>query len=261
MAELGIYAWQMTEKAHKDFKAEKVGFDIKNPIYIAPENLFPETYGSHPEELKKIVINGRKEMEKELVSTFKMDEEKAKKIAKEHIKATFDISHANVWRKYFQSKPGESVESRDKRFNTWLLGETQKLLDDGIIGHIHVSDNFGFHDEHLTAGDGNAPLKEFIKQAKKAGLSEFIVESGSFNPTTSLPDTWMHFDSPVYAMHMPGFNESAWTDPTIGATRHGWNNFYRSYFGRTEGPRYVVGEFSPSEDFKGAPFYSGLGID
>ncbi len=261
MAELGVYAWQLTNKAHSDYKKGEANFDIKNPIYIAPENLFPETYGSHPDELKDIVLKGRKEMTNELVKTYKLDEEKAKKLAKEHIKATFDISHANVWRKYFQSKNGETVEDRDKRFNKWLLGQTKKLLDEGIIGHIHVSDNFGFHDEHLTAGDGNAPIKEFIKQAKEAGLKEFIVESGSFNPMTSLQDTWMHFDSPVYAMHMPGFTQSSWTDPSIGATRHGWNNFYRSYFGRTEGPRYVVGEFAPSEDFKGAPFYSGLGID
>lgn len=261
MAELGVYAWQMSENAMKKGQGEDGQLKLKNKIYIAPENLFPEVYGSHPDELKDLVLKGRKEMANQLMHTYKMDEEKANKLAKEHIRATFDISHANIWRKYFQSKPKESLEDRDKRFNTWLLGKTKQLLNEGIIGHIHVSDNFGFHDEHLTAGDGNAPIKEFIKQAKAAGLKEFIVESGSFNPMTSLPDTWMHFDSPVYGMHVPGFKADPWTEPSIGATAHGWNNFYRSYFGRTEGPRYIVGEMAPSEDFKGAPFYSGLGID
>jgi hypothetical protein len=71
----------------------------------------------------------------------------------------------------------------------------------------------------------------------------------------------MHFDSPVYNIHVPGFKIDPWTEPAIGTTPYGWNNFYRSYFGRTEGPRFVVGDYSPSEDFKGAPFYSGLSIE
>jgi hypothetical protein len=266
MAELGVYAWQMTEKTKRegqggeDEKGNKM-LKLKNDIYLAPENVFPEAYGSHPDELKNIILKGREEMVKELTKRYKVSEDKAKELAKNHIKATFDIGHANIWRKYFISKEGESLEARDKRFNEWLLKETKKLVKEGIIGHIHVSDNFGFHDEHLSAGDGNAPIKEFIQMAKAEGLNEFIVESGSFNPLTSLPDTWMHFDSPVYNLHVPGFKLDPWTEPSIGATSHGWNNFYRSYFGRTEPPRYIVGEYAPSEDFRGAPFYTGLGID
>ncbi len=249
MAELGIYAWQMTNKAHKDYKDGKAPYDLKNPIYIAPENLFPEVYGSHPDELKEIILRGRQYMVKQLKDQYKMDEKKAKELAQKHIKATFDIGHANMWRKYFVSKEGESLEERDKRFNQWLIKKTKKLVDEGIIGHIHVNDNFGFHDEHLSAGDGNAPIKDFIENAKKAGLKEFIVESGSFNPLRSLPDTWMHFDSPVYHVSVPGITRDTWTD------------FYRSYFGRTEGPRYIVGEYAPSDEFKGSPFYSGLPLE
>ena len=76
---------------------------------------------------------------------------------------------------------------------------------------------------------------------------------------TSLPDTWMHFDSPVYGMHVAGFTKDTWTDPS--AAPNGFNQFYRQQFGRTEGPRYLVGETSPSEDFKGAPFYTGVGLE
>jgi len=215
-------------------------------------------YGAHPDELKNLVIKGRKAMQKQLMSTYGMNKEKAQTLSKKHIKATFDIGHANVWRKYFKSKEGESLDSRDKRFNKWLLGKTKELVDEGIVGHIHISDNFGFHDEHLAAGDGNAPIRDFVEQAKKAGLNEFIVESGSFNPLTSLPDTWMHFDSPVYGMHVAGFTNDTWTDPN-SAPR--WNNFHRSYFGKTEGPRYLVGDMAPSDDFKGAPFYTGVSLE
>jgi len=45
----------------------------------------------------------------------------------------------------------------------------------------------------------------------------------------------------------------------------GWSNFYQGYFGRTEGPRFIVGSYAPSEEFKGlqpgSPFYSGLSLE
>lgn len=249
MAELGVYAWQMTQKAHDDFKNGKTHYDLKKDIFIAPENLWPETYGSHPDELRNIVLKGRKAMVEELKSNYGMKEKEAEKVAKKHIKATFDIGHANMWKKFFVSKPDESLEDRNKRFNKWLLGKTKELVDEGIIGHVHVNDNFGFHDEHLIAGDGNAPIKEFIEQAKKAGLKDFIVESGSFNALISLPDTWAHFGSPVYHVAVPGI------------TRDGWTDIWHSYFGRTEPPRYVVGDYAPSTEFKGEPFYTGLSLE
>ena len=260
MGELGAYTWQMNEKAKKDYAEGKTPFKLKNDLYLAPENLFPEMFGSHPDELRELVEKGRAAMVKELTSKYGVKEKEAEKLSKKHIKATFDIGHANIWRKYFKSKEGESLEERDKRFNKWLLKKSKELVDDGIVGHIHISDNFGFHDEHLAAGDGNAPIKDFVEQAKKSGMAEFIVESGSFNAMTSLPDTWMHFDSPVYGIHVPGFTHDKWTDPS-SAGRAGWNDVYRKYFGRTEGPRYLVGDTAPSEEFRGAPFYTGIGLE
>ncbi|NTV22956.1 MAG: sugar phosphate isomerase/epimerase [Nanoarchaeota archaeon] len=250
LSELGRYAMQFSQKAHNDYKSGKAAFDLKEDIYLAPENLFPELYGAQPKELRKIIETGREQMIKDLVTYDNKSESEAKKLAEKHIKATFDIGHANIWKKYFVAKPGETEEQKNTRFNKWLLKETESLVKDGIIGHVHISDNMGFHDEHLTAGDGNSPIKDFIKQVKEnSTLREFIVESGSFNPNTSLPDTWMHFDSPVYGLQVSGFAQNKWTD------------VYRSYFGRTEPPRYVVGEYSPSEEFKGSPFYTGLGME
>ncbi|MBD3204390.1 hypothetical protein GF327_08925 [Candidatus Woesearchaeota archaeon] len=249
MADLGVYAWQQTKNAKKKFKQGKRNYDLKNDIYIAPENLFPETYGSHPDELKNLVKQGRDAMIKKLKSNYGMSDAKANKLAQKHIKATIDIGHMNVWRKYFVSNPNESLEERDKRFNKWLLKKTKTLVDEGYVGHIHINDNFGFHDEHLSAGDGNAPIKEFIEQAKDAGLNEFIVESGSINPMRAMPDAWHHFGSPVYHMHVPGVTADTWSD------------FWHSYFGKTQKPRYIVGSYSPSQDFRGAPFYSGLDLE
>ncbi|MBU0758403.1 MAG: hypothetical protein KKF44_10120 [Nanoarchaeota archaeon] len=250
MGELGVYAWQKQNEAKKEFENGKRPYALKNDLFISPENLFPETYGAHPDELKILVENGRKEMAKELQEFYGKGKKEAEKIAEKHIKATIDIGHMNVWRKYFMAKKGESLESRDKRFNKWLLTKTKDLVDKGIVGHIHVNDNFGFNDEHLSVGDGNAPIKEFLEQAKSAGLKDFIVESSGVNPMRALPDAWDALGSPIYHMHVPG-----------GGGDGTFSDVWHSYFGKTEKPRYIVGSYSPSADFKGAPFYSGLDLE
>ena len=229
---------------------------------MAPENLFPENYGSHPNELKNLILKAREATANRLVDrNYFSSKAEAEKEASKLIRATFDIGHVNIWKKYMVPKhDNETEEERDKRFSSWLMEKLKPLMQEDekgnapIIGHIHVSDNFGFHDEHLTAGDGNAPIKEFVQLAKQNGFDEFIVESGSLNPNITLPDTWAFLNSPVYAMGRP----------TVG-TPVGWSNFYQGYFGRTEGPRFIVGSYAPSEEFKGlqpgSPFYSGLSLE
>jgi hypothetical protein len=75
---------------------------LEKPLFVAPENIFPEAYGSHPQELKNIVVESRKKMEEELVSKRGMNRNEAKKVAGDHIKATFDMGHANTWKKFFK---------------------------------------------------------------------------------------------------------------------------------------------------------------
>ncbi|MBS3108033.1 hypothetical protein J4468_03905 [Candidatus Woesearchaeota archaeon] len=163
IARLGVYAYQK-EKEKK----------LERPLYIAPENIFPENgYGAHPDELKELVQKSRKAMAEQLIEKkITGDKKEAEKIANEHIKATFDIAHANTWRKYFKGS--------DKEFDKWLKGKVEDLAKSGIIGHGHLSDNFGYYDEHLTLGEGNAPIGHFIDTMKKAGMKEpFIVEGGA----------------------------------------------------------------------------------
>jgi len=225
--------------------------ELKNPLFVAPESYDANMYGSHPDEMRKIILESRKKMVDELSGPrYKYDEKKAEEIANKTIKATFDIGHVNVWRQHFERRQGESLEHLDKRFNNWLVDESKKLAKEGILGHIHLSDNFGFDDEHVTPGEGNAPIKEFVEEMKKAGLKKFIVEPGSFNPTTALPDTWSMLGSPVYSIARPGIPNT-------------WTEIHRSYFGRTARPFYVIGEFGKtiSEDYIGAPFYTGLPLE
>ena len=240
IAKLAMYAYDI-EKSRKTSK----------PIVIAPENIFPETgYGAHPQELKELIVGSRKDMVEALKARH-ISETEAKKIAEEHIKATFDVAHANTWRKFFKWKEGETPESHNKRFNEWLIKEVKNLNKEGIIGHIHLSDNFGYFDEHLTPGQGNTPLKEFVKEMKKSGFKgEMVAEPGAQGQGfihEAMTGAWEHLaTSPIY-------RTSKWTD------------VQDSYFGQTMSPVRIVGKYVPSQEYlgieKGAPFWSGIGLE
>lgn len=227
IARAGIYAFEETERHKKD---------LKTPIYVAPENWQTEMYGGHPDELVKLVTGSREKMAQELVQMHGKSEEEAKKLAAQHIKSTIDIGHLNLWRQHMVMKPGESIEERDKRFNKWAIDKTKEMIKAGIVGHIHIADNMGWDDEHLTPGEGNAPIREFVKELEKAGFKDFIIEPGSFNPTVAMPKTWRHFGSPVYASAMQG-------SVPFGQVWH-------THFGYTAPSNYIVGAYSPSNEWK-----------
>mgnify|MGYP001454408654 CR=1 FL=1 len=224
IAQAGIKAMNYTEQHQKE---------LNEPIYVAPENWRAEQYGSHPDEIRSIVTESRKAMQQQLIKEG-YSEEEAKSRAKNHIKATLDIGHFNTWRQHFVVQTGESPTDRNKRFDDWLLKETQKLAKEGIVGHIHVSDNFGYDDEHLTPGQGNVPMKDFIKKMESAGLKDFIVEVGSYNTTTSLPDTWALMGSPIYSTtRAPSFR-----------------SVHEQHFGYHNPSAYIVGAYAPSNEWK-----------
>ncbi|USN45156.1 MAG: hypothetical protein H6502_03795 [Candidatus Woesearchaeota archaeon] len=206
----------------------------KEAFFAAPEHWAIESFGSHPEELKKLVLSSREQMVKQLVKTG-VNEEEAKKLAKTHIKATIDTGHLNMWRSRFKRNPGESAEDRDKRYHKWYLEHMEKLAKEGIVGHAHLADNFGWDDEHLTPGQGNAPIKETMKIFERFGMNDTVVEPGSFNPLTAMPETWRMLGSPIYAVSQPG--------------RSSWRSIYQadSGFGRAPS-QYMQGEYVPSKE-------------
>jgi len=202
---------------------------LKRPLFIAAENIFPEQYGAHPQELKNIVIKSREQMVERLKAK-NVSEDEAKKIAETHIKATIDIGHANMLRKYFSGD--------EKDFNKWVINEIDKLAKEGYIGHIHLSDNFGYEDEHITPGQGTAPIQEFVETLKKHGFKgRMIIEPGG-QPEgmahTAVTGTWRLLHSPVYRL-----DGQHWT----------WTDIDQSYFGKTGSPSYLVGDIVPSKDW------------
>jgi hypothetical protein len=220
---------------------------LKDPLWVAPENWYEGFHGSHPQEMKEVIQESRKRMVKLLTSpklknevTEKMEENKicnkgmskshAEKLAEDHIRATFDIGHLNVWRKYHKGT--------EKEFDNWMKENVKDLVDNNIIGHVHLSDNFGFYDEHVELGEGNAPLQDFMKILKEKGYKgKMIVEPGGQrkDQTHRIWTSAMKFgQSPVYR---------------IDSSSKTWTDVEGSYFGRTHSPTFMVGDYVPSKDW------------
>jgi sugar phosphate isomerase/epimerase len=232
-------------------KLEKEGQLIK-PIAVAMENLFPETYGAHPDELIKLVKGSRERMQQRLIQQG-MKEEQAKRESNEHITATFDTGHMNMWRKYWKGDPNKTIEQNDKEFDKWSLKKMEDMVKSGIIGHVHLDDNYGYQDEHLAPGEGNAPIREMVKKLKELGYKgELIVEPGADFTTdssgfNSVMKTWKLFGSPVYGAGS-GFSGSKGTWGQVG---YGW-------FGQNQPPYFTFGGYVPSEDWT---LWSGVALE
>ncbi|MBI2574592.1 sugar phosphate isomerase/epimerase [Candidatus Woesearchaeota archaeon] len=222
IARAGLFAMQKSEQ-----------MKTPEPIFVAPENIFPETYGSHPQELRSLIVAARKSMAQELEKRHGYDSQHAAELAQQHIKATFDIGHGYTWRKYFIGDPDKSIAENDTSFKRWLLDEVEKLARDKIIGHIHVSDNFGYEDEHVDPGMGRAPIKEFVERMKAHGIKNVIVEP-AHQDFRAMLGGWRHFGSSIYGVARPG-----------GDT---WSDVWRSYFGQTAPPYFIYGESAPDPE-------------
>lgn len=203
---------------------------LEKPLFIAPENIFPESYGAAPQELKNLIVKSREVMAKNLQENRGISQPEANKIAADHIKATFDVGHANTWKKYFKGS--------DKDFQKWMTDQVENLQKEGIIGHVHLSDNFGYYDEHLAPGEGNVPIKQLTEKLEKYGYKgKFIAEWGAQPEAQSfrvMTGAWNTLSSPVYKL-----------DPTSIS----WTDVEGSYFGRTGSPTYLVGDYAPSKDW------------
>ncbi len=222
-AETGLYAMQQSG-------------DKEKPLFVTLENVSPEQYGGHPSELKEIVLKSREKMADRLHG-MGYSESEAKKLAEKHIKATLDTGHLNTWRKYYQGS--------DKEFRNWLLQQVEDLGKSGIIGNIHLSDNFGYHDSHLAPGQGITPVKEIVKILKKHGYKEALTVEPGADATTDLSafhglmKTWRYFGSPIYGAF----------EPAPPAQGRSWSDIQYSYFGRTYPPYFIFGAYAPSNEW------------
>lgn len=242
-AQAGISAMRQSDKM------QRAG-QLKKPIAIAMENLFPESYGAHPDELIKLVEESRKRMTQILQEKYKISEKEAEEKARQHITSTIDTGHVNMWRKYWVGDSKKTIEQNDKEFNDWVIKKMGEMAQKKVVGHVHLDDNYGYHDDHLAPGEGNAPITEMIKALKDNGYKgELIVEPGADWTTdvsgfSSVMKTWKLFGSPVYGVGQ-------------GMRGRGWGEV-RGYMGMTQPPYFVFGGYSPSEDWT---LWSGVPLE
>ena len=228
LARAAMTAYQ-TEKAR--------GFD--KPLFVSPENWNPESYGNHPKEYKKLIIESRKEMQR-MLEKDGYEKKEAKKIAADHVQGTFDVGHLNFWRKYFKpSDPSKGPDAADKEFRKWVDKQVKELTKEKIIGNVHLSDNFGYHDEHLAPGEGNAPIEKFVKRLEEKGYTgKYIGEPGGQKEGfihTAWTGTLNTLNSPIYR-----------TDSQTQT----WSDMEQSYFGHVpQSPNFLVGDIVPSKDW------------
>ncbi len=229
VARAAIYAWDKEKHLRQDVtKGEK----MERPLFVAIENYFPEVYGGHPDEIREIVTSSRKAMVDEIMRNGEKygvhDKGEAVKLAQDHIKATWDTGHAFIWKKYFKGS--------DEEFKSWYLQKAKEWKEAGIMGHVHVSDNFGWEDEHVIPGQGIAPIKEFvslIRDKVEKGEIDLIVEP-AHQDYRALLGGWRLFGSSIYG--------------TAFGKRDSWVDLERSYFGRTAPPYFLYGETAPDPE-------------
>ncbi|MGV8162801.1 MAG: TIM barrel protein [Candidatus Nanoarchaeia archaeon] len=224
IAKSAVYAMQTYEK-------NKDKYGLKEELYVAPENWNTKHYGSHPDEYKKVIEESRKKMVDLLMSTQGKSKKEAEDLSKKHIKGTLDIGHLNTFREFYKNQKGE-VDP--KGFEKWMLDQAEDLVKNGYVGHIHMSDNFGFDDEHITPGQGNVPVKEFLKRMQKLDMRDITIETGSFNISTAVPDTLSYINSPIYGT----------------GSRMRFNNVRNQQFGYNAPGFFIAGSYSPSNDWK-----------
>jgi hypothetical protein len=244
-ADAGITAYYKTqERNKKGFKGE--------PLFIAMENIFPESYGAHPDELKKLVLKSQEAMANKLKAQG-VEEKKAKELAETHIGATFDTGHFNIWRKYWKGDSNKSIAENDKDFQKWAINKVEDLAKSGVVKHLHIVDNYGYQDDHLAPGQGNTPIKEMVKKFKDNGFKgKIIVEPGADFTTDrsgfkAMTKTWEYFGNTLTSGGMGSYGG-----------RNTWSNVQYGGMSQIQPPYFTVGAYSPSEDWK---LWSGVPLE
>jgi len=159
-----------------------------NAPIVSVENLFPGMAFSRSEQLKKLINDSRENFIIEAVKKGHSKSE-AENAAEKLIGATWDVGHINIMRK-------EGYKTED------IIRETEKIAP--YVKHVHLTDNFGHSDSHLSPGMGNVPTKEILEKLEKAGFEgKKIIEAGGFvqhfkvSPTQAVLEA---LGSPLYPM-------------------------------------------------------------
>lgn len=253
-SELGLYAYDKTKAMEQSLKGSKYKERIK-PITLTMENLFPEGgYGAHADEIIDIVDRSRAALAEKLHDKRGLSEQEAKEAAAKHVKVTFDTGHFNMWRKYFKRRDNESDDQFHERYQKWYLKEFEKLAKAGVIGNMHIADNFGYDDVHLAPGDGNAPVTEVVGILQKYGYDDSMsVEGGWNHGKVGIHELWKARN---VSIHRRGTEQ--WTN--LGSSS-AWGNVQDAYLGSMHRPYFHFGDNLPARDSQDWAPWSGTRME
>lgn len=140
---------------------------------LAVENIFPEVVMGNPDQLAETITQAREKFAERMAP--KVGKSQAKEMAKEIIGINFDIGHANLWKKYGtvpswnqKEQRWDTVTADDAQIKKWA----EKLQREGLLNHVHITDNWGDYDAHMPVGFGNAPIKEVMKMLRERGWGQ-----------------------------------------------------------------------------------------
>jgi len=221
-AELGYYAY----KKHGE----------KGP-FVSVENYRPELAMGRGESLRDGLNLARELLAKKLMEKEKMSKPRAEKIAADKIKATWDIGHINLLKRF--GMPAEVKGEKGKPEGFWKK-EVKAIQD--YIGHVHISDNFGYQDVHLAPGMGNTPIKEFLAHLEKTGKLghiKSILESGGIPAHLGIAPS--HTEALV-ELGVPLYQGVSTPGPT-------WQEIGKNYFFGSGGYSSGYGKFLPEGHF------------
>ncbi|MFO7710376.1 MAG: TIM barrel protein [Candidatus Woesearchaeota archaeon] len=231
---------------------------VNRDLFIAYENVDQNLYGGHPDELIKLIKNGRQEMVNQLTKPYievngdkiqnpyydpKIKKKDAEEYAERHIKALLDTEHLSFWRKQFMPEPGDTREQTNEKFNQWYLEQVDKLAKENILGHIHLVDSIGGSHNHVPAGEGELPLRETIKKLKDQGFTGTIVSEGygedqRFGQGRQWMKAWENMGAGMY----PQF-----AGPSSPRT---WDQSMNVYGAQIQPPMFHVPPYTPSNEWK-----------
>lgn len=264
-AEAGISAMNATQQG-------MAKGTVKKDVYVGPEIGWPTYYGSHPQEFVNVIKQSREKMVDMLTKpTIKkwdptqnreieqknpywdpsIDKNRAKELAKKHVKGLFDTSHMGMWLAHFEPKKDEKTgrimeteEQRIKRFNKWYTDWVKKIANDpdNLIGGIQLVDSMSSAHGHLPPGQGIFPVKDTAKIFKDAGFTGFLVSEGheeeKFGEGRIRTKLWQEAGGtlgPSGYFHGPPLQ---------------WRHVQHGYFGKTYSPNFIFGGYSPSNEFR-----------
>lgn len=200
---------------------------------LAVENFWPNTPMSSAKELKQAVDDARKLFTEQLIKEKGLHKDKAEQVAEKLIAATWDIGHI-----YNLRKAGYEGKELEKE----VIEQTKHIAP--VTRHVHVTDNFGFHDSHLAPGMGQVPVAQIMKELDKkwSELREqgklqieprSIVEAGGLvgeigqDPT--IP-TLRFFNSPLYKMGTQAGYGPQWRDSALPGYHTVFTEFPQQHF-------------------------------